>query len=56
MEILAGSCAGLEYCQLDGSVQHRPPVSLKKTSGGVSWRWHGESKRKGKILAALLLS
>lgn len=28
-----------------------PPASLKKTSGGVSWRWHGEAYRKGKTLA-----
>lgn len=29
--------------------QHLPSISPKKTSGGVSWRWHGESHWKGKI-------
>lgn len=36
-------------------LQRLPSISLKKTSGGVSWRWHGESYRKGKIFAPFVL-
>lgn len=37
--------------RLDARLRRLPSSSVKKTSGGVSWRWHGESHRKGKILA-----
>lgn len=38
----------LIYPSLDRGLQRLPLIFLKKTSGGVSWRWHGESYRKGK--------
>lgn len=40
----------------DTSTPHPQSDSVKKTSGGVSWRWHGESSRKEKILASFALS
>ena len=50
------SGSGLHPRTLDPGLQHLPSISVKKTSGGVSWRWHGESYRKGKILAPFVLS